>query len=93
MENYLKAGRREFKQNWSNGMSKKVKRDDSAYEIHDAEYEKFVEECAKECTCCPDCWDVPCGGCLSGGICDNICFCNDKEDYAIGDADENEDWE
>ena len=60
-------------------MSNKVKRNDSAYEIHDAEYEKFVEECAKECTCCPDCWDVPCDGCLSGGICDNICFCNDKE--------------
>jgi hypothetical protein len=42
-------------------------------------YEKFVEECAKECLCCPECWEVPCGGCLAGGVCDNICFCHEKE--------------
>lgn len=40
---------------------------------------------ARECRCCPDCWDVPCGGCQAGGVCDDICHCLDVDDDEWGD--------
>ena len=44
----------------------------------DPEYQQWLEEAAKKCTCCPVCWEVPCDGCLAGGICDNICNCEEQ---------------
>lgn len=42
--------------------------------------EKFLAEMAKQCRSCPECWDVPCGGCVAGGVCDRICNCEPDDD-------------
>jgi len=34
----------------------------------------------KECSCCPICSPSPCDGVMAGGLCDQICHCDD-EDY------------
>lgn len=52
------------------------------------EYQQWLEELAKECTCCSVCWDVPCGGCMAGGMCDNMCICEDDECDEECDVDE-----
>ena len=58
----------------------------------DKAYEEWVAKVADECTCCPKCWEVPCGGCLSGSICDDMCTC-DEEETGLGDWDEDEELE
>lgn len=52
-------------------------------EALDAELERHLVECARSCRACPDCWDVPCGGCTAGGVCDAICKCDRDDDYAL----------
>lgn len=47
--------------------------DDPAYQAH-------LCQLAESCTCCPECSDVPCGGCQAGGLCDNYCRCDDERD-------------
>lgn len=47
--------------------------------IRDKSYKEYFEQCALDCDCCPHCWEVPCGSCLAGGICDNICRCEEDE--------------
>lgn len=52
-------------------------------DIYDPEHPKFkkwLEECAKDCKCCSICWDVPCPGCMAGGICDDMCTCDEHND-------------
>ena len=44
------------------------------------EYQEWLEKLAEECMCCPKCWDVPCGSCQAGGICDAMCIC-DKDNW------------
>lgn len=46
---------------------------------------------AKECRCCSDCWSLPCEGCAAGGVCDQICNCDDDDvsgPAALDDDDE-----
>lgn len=43
-------------------------------------YTEFVQECIRHCSCCPDCWDVPCDGTMAGGICDHMCHCGGELD-------------
>ena len=48
--------------------------------------EQWLAEAARECRCCSQCWQVPCGGCAAGGVCDALeCTCErgqeaDEED-------------
>ena len=47
----------------------------------DPDYDAWMNQLALECQCCPLCWDVPCDGCMAGGICDAMCICEEKYDY------------
>lgn len=47
----------------------------------DASYEEFLAGCAMHCRCCCECWQVPCDGCVAGGICDEVCRCDDDDIY------------
>ena len=44
------------------------------------EYQQWLQELAEECMCCPICWEVPCGGCMAGGICDEMCICHEEDE-------------
>lgn len=48
--------------------------------LEDPDYQRHLDELAKDCRCCPECWDVPCGACQAGAPCDEICTC-DQFDY------------
>ena len=55
------------------------------------EFCQWMEELTLECECCPICWDVPCAGCMAGGICDSMCICGqdgDEDDESCFDEDE-----
>ena len=55
----------------------------------DKAYQEWITKVAEECDCCPRCWEVPCNGCLRGGVCDNMCICDaDDEDGRDGNEDE-----
>jgi len=41
------------------------------------EYYEFLESMIKHCKCCPYCSNIPCDGILAGGMCDEICNCDD----------------
>ncbi len=42
--------------------------------------DEWLQEIAAKCNCCPECWQVPCGGCMYGGLCDNMpCRCDEHE--------------
>lgn len=49
----------------------------------DASYQRYILAAARDCRCCQDCSECPCGGCLQGGMCDDLeCRCDDEpEDY------------
>lgn len=47
-----------------------------------AAYEKFKEECVKDCRCEPP-WECPCAGVLAGGFCDEM-----KSDHGPGEEDD-----
>jgi hypothetical protein len=50
----------------------------SACVVHDASYERWLIETAKECRNCPNCGNPPCGACQAGGICDESdCYCGE----------------
>lgn len=42
--------------------------------------ERWLKELAEHCRCCPICWQVPCAGCMQGGICDMM-GCECENDY------------
>jgi len=44
------------------------------------EYQKWLDEMEKDCTCCPICSEVPCDGVCAGGFCDEMCTCNEEYD-------------
>lgn len=45
-------------------------------------YEIFLAHCARECKCCRGCsWhDIPCAGITAGGLCDQMCVCDEEYD-------------
>lgn len=45
----------------------------------DPEYQEWLAELSKDCVCCSCCQDVPCGGLMVGGWCDEM-RCNNEED-------------
>ncbi len=46
-------------------------------EADNPQYQQFLEQqLAETCSCCPDCGDVPCGGCMAGAPCDDRCACS-----------------
>jgi hypothetical protein len=48
-----------------------------------------IEEWARTCRCCADCWSRPCDGCCAGGVCDAMpCRCH--EEPSDWDAQEDE---
>ena len=47
--------------------------------MSDDDYQRFILAAAEACRCCQDCSECPCGGCLAGGICDDMaCHCDDE---------------
>ncbi len=54
--------------------------DGAAEPLDDPSYQRFLADCAKDCRCCSRCWDKPCAGCTAGGVCDDICHCDELED-------------
>lgn len=47
--------------------------------MNDDSYQRFILAAAEDCRCCQDCSECPCGGCLAGGICDDMaCHCDDE---------------
>ncbi len=52
---------------------------------------EWLNRLAKTCLCCPECSDVPCGGCQQGAPCDKMpCRCDDIPER---DEDEQDDYE
>lgn len=43
--------------------------------------EEVINEWINQCSCCPECSQVPCPGVMAGGLCDNSCDCVDDEEY------------
>lgn len=59
----------------------------------DDDYRRFVLAAARDCRCCQDCSECPCGGCLAGGMCDDAeCHCDDCSD-PCGDDGYDSDYE
>lgn len=44
---------------------------------------EVLASAAKHCTCCPICVGCPCDGCLAGGMCDDMCTCDEDEDLYV----------
>jgi hypothetical protein len=44
-----------------------------------------VNEWLKHCTCCPQCQHKPCDGVMAGGMCDDACDCDDREEWSNDD--------
>ena len=39
---------------------------------------EVMDEWIKHCHCCDECnQDIPCGGVMAGGLCDNLCNCDE----------------
>lgn len=53
-------------------------------------HHRFLVDAAKDCACCGQCADVPCGGCTAGGVCDRLpCRCDDEPvDYYEDDEED-----
>lgn len=79
----IKAGLKVLK--LADGIITKVTNDTSGDDdiTIDPGYQKFLEEIAEDCKCCPECHECPCGSCQAGAPCDAYeCTCNDDhEDY------------
>lgn len=41
---------------------------------------EFFHAVSRDCRCCVDCADVPCPGVCAGGMCDEMCHCDDRDD-------------
>ena len=48
---------------------------------YDTDYYDWMEEMAKECTCCPYCCGRPCDSVLAGGLCDEECHCDEDTEW------------
>ncbi|MEL6344052.1 MAG: hypothetical protein AAFV53_13110 [Myxococcota bacterium] len=47
----------------------------------DWRHQEFLNQCAQECRCCPDCSEFPCAGVQTSGFCESLtCICGD-DDY------------
>jgi hypothetical protein len=45
---------------------------------------KVIDEWMEDCTCCDVCQAKPCDGVMSGGLCDNLCYCDEEEEVDDG---------
>ena len=52
--------------------------------------ESVIKQWAKSCSCCSQCSTVPCDSVCAGGVCDDLCDCDedsqsyeDNEDYFL----------
>lgn len=52
---------------------------------------EFYEAMAKDCRCCPTCWQVPCDGVCAGGLCDMHCRCDEDDYFGASELDGMED--
>ncbi len=41
--------------------------------------DEFLAAAARGCRRCSLCWQVPCPACTAGGVCDDICNCEDPD--------------
>ena len=49
--------------------------------IEDPSYQAHIEDAARACSCCRECSEHPCPGCLAGGVCDEAsCSCHDDDE-------------
>jgi hypothetical protein len=51
----------------------------------DEDEERWLAECAKRCSCCERCAQVPCAGVMQGGFCDRMCWCETDNDWEVDD--------
>ena len=51
----------------------------------DPDYQEWINEISKQCDCCPECSEVPCGGVQCGGFCDMSCRCEDHDEVDCWD--------
>lgn len=49
-------------------------------ERYETEYCKFLESIVDDCHCCRDCQNAPCDSVAAGGLCDDMCFCEESEE-------------
>lgn len=62
---------------------------DVSIDLDDPGYQAWLDAIAKDCLCCSNCWERPCGGCQQGAPCDaHRCRCWDESDYEPADDDE-----
>jgi len=47
------------------------------------EISQWMEGLATKCKCCPICCDLPCDGCITTGICDQMCYCTDEDEHEM----------
>lgn len=66
-------------------------------DFDDEGYQRWLAECASECRCCRDCrgGGIPCAGITAGGLCDQMCVCDDGPDCSdpCGDDGYDSDYE
>ena len=44
-------------------------------------YDQFIKACTERCNCCIECsQQVPCYGVMAGGMCDELCYCEEHEE-------------
>lgn len=45
----------------------------------DPDYQAWINNLSKKCSCCPECnQEIPCGGLAQGAGCDCMCDCDDN---------------
>jgi hypothetical protein len=49
-------------------------------EADDADYLRFLEHMSADCRCCRQCNYAPCAGVTAGGVCDEMCWCDEGDD-------------
>lgn len=43
---------------------------------------KWLATCSEDCSCCDDCQPSVCAGVTGGGVCDQVCVCEDQWESA-----------
>lgn len=54
-----------------------MNKDNTPDTIEDEVPTDTVKEWISQCSCCPECSQVPCDGVMAGGFCDDLCECVD----------------
>lgn len=46
--------------------------------------QEVLDEWVRACHCCEECYERPCGAVQQGGVCENVCRCDERDDSQDG---------